>query len=123
MDRVVVSSRCSQIDPPLGVNNGSRPSTYLMDRLASVPIRPSTSPRPSSAGRAAFGRSTLTWYVIPLGGLLIGLPLALAAIVLGTRARRERHDAGGARTATAAIAIGALGIAQMAVYYLIESLA
>jgi hypothetical protein len=64
--------------------------------------------------------STLTWYVIPLGGLLIGLPLALAAILLGARARR---DGGGARTAAAAIAIAAFAIIQMAVYYLIESLA
>jgi tetrahydromethanopterin S-methyltransferase subunit C len=63
--------------------------------------------------------STVTWYVIPLGGLLIGLPLAVAAIVLGSRARRELT---GTRMATAAIAIGTLAIAQMAVYYLIESL-
>jgi len=67
--------------------------------------------------------STVTWYLIPLGGLLIGLPLALAAIVLGMRARRERGDARRRRIATAAVAIGALAIAQMVVYYLVESLA
>jgi hypothetical protein len=67
--------------------------------------------------------STVTWYVIPLGGLLIGLPLALAAIVLATRARRERGDAGRARMAAAAMAIAALAIVQMTVYYLVESLA
>lgn len=38
--------------------------------------------------------STVTWYLIALGGLLIGLPLA----------------------------IGVLAIVQMAVYYLVESL-
>ena len=61
--------------------------------------------------------STWAWG-LPLGGLWIGLPLAVAAIVLGVRARRE----GDRRLmATAAIAIAGLCIAQMAVYTVVSS--
>ena len=56
--------------------------------------------------------STWAWD-LPLGGLWIGLPLAVAAIALGLHARR----AGSGRVmATAAIVIAGLCIAQMAVY-------
>jgi hypothetical protein len=64
--------------------------------------------------------STVAWYLLPLGGLLIGLPLGVAAIVLG---RRARQRLGGSRMATAAIVIAVLAIGQMAIYYSIESLA
>src|SRR3954454_6830733 len=60
-------------------------------------------------GLLAVPGSTIAWE-LPLGGLWIGLPLALAAIVLGLRARRERVSAG---LATAAVAIAGLCIAQM----------
>jgi hypothetical protein len=62
--------------------------------------------------------STVAWE-LPLGGLWIGLPLGIAAIVLGLRARREL---GGSRVATAAIVIAALCIAQMAVYTAVSAL-
>ena len=56
--------------------------------------------------------STWAWD-LPLGGLWIGLPLAVAAIALGLHARR----AGSGRVmATAAIVISGLCIAQMVVY-------
>lgn len=57
--------------------------------------------------------STLAWD-LPLGGLWIGLPLAVAAIVIGVRARRRQ---GGSTAATVAIAIAALMLAQMAVWF------
>ena len=56
--------------------------------------------------------STWAWD-LPLGGLWIGLPLAVAAIVLGRRARRA---GAGRAMATAAIVIAGLCIAQMAIY-------
>jgi hypothetical protein len=56
--------------------------------------------------------STWAWD-LPLGGLWIGLPLAVAAIALGLHARR----AGSGRVmATAAIVVAGLCIAQMVVY-------
>ena len=61
--------------------------------------------------------STWAWD-LPLGGLWIGLPLAVAAIVLGLRARRATS---GRVIATAAIVIAGLCIAQMAVYALVVS--
>jgi len=33
--------------------------------------------------------STVAWYLLPAGGLLIGFPLGIAAIVLGARARKR----------------------------------
>jgi hypothetical protein len=56
--------------------------------------------------------STIAWD-LPAGGLWIGLPLGIAAIVLGVRARRAGIRVG---MATAAIVIAGLAIAQMAVW-------
>ena len=60
-----------------------------------------------------------TWaWDLPAGGLWIGLPLAVAAIVLGLRARR----AGAGRVmATAAIVLAGLCLAQMVVYTIASS--
>ena len=65
--------------------------------------------------------STVAWQ-LPAGGLWIGLPLAVAAIALGLRARREHTGTSGSRIATAAIVIAGLMIAQMAVWFLVEAL-
>jgi hypothetical protein len=56
--------------------------------------------------------STIAW-ALPLGGLWIGLPLGVAAIVLGLRARQAGDKPG---LAMAAIVIGALALLQMVVY-------
>ncbi len=56
--------------------------------------------------------STLAWD-LPAGGLWIGLPLAIAAIVIGQKARQAK---GGSTMATVAIVIAGLMIAQMAVW-------
>ena len=63
--------------------------------------------------------STVAWD-LPLGGLWIGLPLGIAAIVLGLRARRAGAGAGRVM-ATAAIVIAGLCILQMAVYTIVVS--
>jgi hypothetical protein len=62
--------------------------------------------------------STIAW-ALPLGGLWIGLPLAVAAIVLGLRARRVGDSKPG--LALAAIVIGGLAILQMVVYTIASS--
>jgi hypothetical protein len=54
---------------------------------------------------------------LPAGGYWIGLPLAIAAIVLAVRARRQHP---GTRVAVAAIVIAGLMIAQMAVWTLVS---
>ncbi len=59
--------------------------------------------------------STIAW-ALPAGGLWIGVPLGLAAIVLGIRARRELAGEAGSRMALAAIVLAALAIGQMLVY-------
>ncbi|MGI8780323.1 MAG: hypothetical protein ACR2L8_09195 [Solirubrobacteraceae bacterium] len=61
--------------------------------------------------------STIAWS-LPAGGLWIGLPLGIAAIAIGIRARRRLADRAPLAMATAAIAIGALAIGQMVVYSL-----
>ncbi len=76
-------------------------------------------PHQSSDGRNALilgvlavPGSTIAWD-LPLGGLWIGLPLAILAIVLGLRARREGSSP---RMATAGILLAGLCILQMAVW-------
>jgi len=77
-------------------------------------------PRPGLAlllSLLAVPGSTVAWD-LPAGGLYIGLPLGIAAIVLGVRARRELGGAKGSGLALAAIVIAGLCIAQMAVWTL-----
>jgi hypothetical protein len=62
--------------------------------------------------------STIAWE-LPAGGLWVGLPLGIAAIVLGIRARRQRV---GTAMATVAVAVGALAVSQMAVYVLASAM-
>ncbi len=75
----------------------ARPSVALLLAVLSVP------------------GSTIAWD-LPAGGLWIGLPLAIAAIVVGIRARREPAGEGVSRMAIFAIVLAALAIGQMAVF-------
>jgi hypothetical protein len=59
--------------------------------------------------------STIAWD-LPAGGLWIGLPLAIVAIVLGISARRELAGRAGSRMAIAAIVLAALAIGQMVLF-------
>jgi hypothetical protein len=77
---------------------GAKPGLALILALLSVP------------------GSTVAWE-LPAGGFWIGLPLALAAIVLATRTRRA---GAGTRMATAAIVIAGLMLAMMVVWTAVE---
>jgi len=59
--------------------------------------------------------STLAWD-LPAGGLWIGLPLAIAAIVVGIRARRRVAGEARSRMALVAIVLAAFAIGQMVVF-------
>jgi hypothetical protein len=63
-------------------------------------------------GVLAIPGSTLAWD-LPLGGLWIGLPLAVAAILIGLRARRAPGKSG---LAIAGIVLASLAILQMVVW-------
>jgi hypothetical protein len=79
-----------------------------------IDIGPTTA-RPGLAlllGVLSLPGSTVAWD-LPLGGLWIGLPLGIAAIVLGVNARRA--GAGG-WMAPVGMALAALAILQMAVW-------
>jgi hypothetical protein len=56
---------------------------------------------------------------LPGGGFYVGLPLGIAAIVLGVNARRDQP---GSKRALAAIVIAGICIAQMAVWTLVLDL-
>lgn len=82
---------------------------------AAIDLAPGAQPRPTLAlvlALLAVPGSTLAWD-LPAGGLWIGLPLAVAAIVLGRRARSAGVSSG---RATAAVIVAALCIAQMVVW-------
>jgi hypothetical protein len=63
--------------------------------------------------------STLAWD-LPAGGLWIGLPLALAAITVGLRARRDPGAHVRTGLATAAIVIASLVILQMVAWTIVS---
>jgi hypothetical protein len=60
--------------------------------------------------------STIAWD-LPAGGFWIGLPLAIAAIVIGAQALRSSGRSG---MAIAAIVIAALMIVQMAIWTIVS---
>jgi hypothetical protein len=84
--------------------------------LAPQPARPALA---LALALLAIPGTTLAWD-LPAGGLWIGLPLAVAALVLGLRARRQRV---GMAIATAAIVIATLACAQMVLYVAVKALA
>jgi hypothetical protein len=81
-----------------------------MSSHTALDLAPGPRPRPGLALALALlslPGSTLAWD-LPAGGLWIGLPLGVAAIVVALRAR--------SRMATAAIVIAGLAIGSMAVW-------
>lgn len=64
--------------------------------------------------------SMLTWDTLPGGGFVWGLPLAVAAIVLGVQARQRAETGRG--KALAAILIGGTMVAIMTVWTIVGSL-
>jgi len=94
--------------------------------MASTVNRPAVdvAPDPAHPGLAfvlallAIPGSTIAWE-LPSGGLWIGLPLGVAALVLGLRARRRGVGTG---MATVAVAIAALAIGQMVVWTIVSAL-
>ncbi len=61
--------------------------------------------------------STVAWD-LPAGGLWIGLPLGIAAIVIGQRARAAGDHP---RAAMTGIVLASLSIAQMAIWTLVSA--
>jgi hypothetical protein len=87
-----------------------------------IDLAPHAPPRPTLAlvlALLAVPGSTLAWE-LPAGGLWIGLPLALGAIFLGLRARRQSIGKG---RATAAVVVAGLCIAQMVVWTAVSAFA
>ena len=92
-------------------STATRPAVYIAPTGAR--------PRPGLAfllAILAIPGSTIAWE-LPAGGFWIGLPLAVAAIALGVVALRS----GRSKPAMAAIIIGGLVIAQMAVYTIVSA--
>ena len=83
--------------------SGARPGLALVLAILSIP------------------GSTIAWG-LPAGGLWIGLPLGVAAIVLGIRALRTPGRSTGRKMAIAAIVIAALALGQMVVYTIVSAL-
>ena len=86
-----------------------------------IDVAPHPAPRPGLAlvlALLAIPGSTIAWE-LPAGGFWIGLPLGVAALVLGLRARRQGVGTG---KATVAIAIAALAIGQMVVWTIVSAL-
>ncbi|MFL5842221.1 MAG: hypothetical protein ACJ77Z_17370 [Thermoleophilaceae bacterium] len=88
-----------------------------------VDLEPRTPGRPGLAlalAIACIPGVTVAWD-LPAGGFWIGIPLAVAAIVVGLRARAA-DDGRGRGMATAAVVIGAFAIALTAIWTVVAAL-
>jgi hypothetical protein len=56
---------------------------------------------------------TIAWDLLPAGGFYTGVPLGIAAIVVGLRARRRLAGAKGTKMATSAIGLASLAVASV----------
>jgi hypothetical protein len=59
---------------------------------------------------------TIAWDVAPGGGFATGIPLAIAAIVIGLQARTRLAGATGTRMALSAVAIASLALLSVAFF-------
>jgi hypothetical protein len=100
-------------------DSGSRPIEAAFESVVSSRIGVRLDVALSSPQHLRIEQLPVAWE-LPLGGLWIGLPLALGAIFLGLRARRD--DVGKGR-ATAAVVVAGLCIAQMAVWTAVSAFA
>jgi hypothetical protein len=95
--------------------------------MASTVTRPAVDVAPRSArpGLAlllailSIPGSTVAWD-LPAGGLWIGLPLGVAAIVLALRARREHVRGAGSTMAIAALVLAGLALGSMAIWTIVS---
>jgi hypothetical protein len=85
-----------------------------------LPARPARPVLALVLGLLSVPGSLLTWDTLPGGGFVFGLPLAVAAILLGIQARRHADTGGG--KALAAILIGGAMVAMITLWTVIESL-
>jgi hypothetical protein len=65
--------------------------------------------------------STVLWDVLPAGGFVVGLPLAVAALVLGLRARRAAQSSSGPRRVAMAAIVLAVAVLAIPVVYMIAT--
>ena len=99
-----------------------------MEHTTSVPRtgrRAPDRPRPGLAlvfALLSIPGSTVAWD-LPAGGLWIGLPLGIAAIVLAIRARRSDLGRSESAMTIAALALAGLAIGQMVVWTVVSALA
>jgi hypothetical protein len=62
---------------------------------------------------------TIAWDVAPGGGFTTGVPLGIAAIVLGLQARSRLNGAKGSRMALSAVAVGGLAVLSVAFFMIV----
>ena len=62
---------------------------------------------------------TIAWDLLPAGGFYTGVPLGIAAIVIGLKARRRLDGAKGTTTATAAIGLASLAVASVVFFTIV----
>jgi hypothetical protein len=93
----------------------AHPITKTVDLDPPLPARP----------RLALGLAllsvpgvTIAWDIAPGGGFTTGVPLGIAAIVVGKQARTRLNGAQGSRMALSAICVGALAVLSVAFFML-----
>jgi hypothetical protein len=78
-----------------------------------VDLDPPAPPRPGLALALALlsiPGVTIVWDILPAGGFYTGVPLGIAAIVLGLQARKRLAGAKGTRMATTAVGLASLAV-------------
>ena len=88
----------------------------------SVDLDPPAQPRPRLALALALlsvPGVTIAWDLLPAGGFYTGVPLGIAAVVIGLQARRLLAGEAGTKMATTAVGLGALAVLSVVFFTIV----
>lgn len=94
----------------------TQPAHHSVDLAPEAPARPRLA---LALALLSVPGVIVTWDVVPGGGFTTGVPLGIAALVIGQQARTRLHGAPGTRMAASAMVVAALAVLSVAFFLIV----